>query len=1305
MEDNGCSVNNASESPFFMSQLLSKLDSRDNVDFGREMKRQSKEENVENLLDWLHQEASLRSRGKIDVENDDNLERSQRVVHQSRTENHANATSVPDDETCPLGCTEKHLLPACPAYQSSTVSLRWDAVKKHQRCRKCGLRSHHTNDCKQVAANNNNIQGSNGKEENSVKTVTGLCPVQKIKIQDVNGEFIEILAMLDSGSNTTEESITKTLQVYTVGRPCGNAKTISRKRVEEYSHLKPVTDKLHLSGDPIAKRNCFGWYALGQFDSTMTTDDVPRVQSVNVGTVIDGRVQVKMPWKENGPPKQSNYDIALKRMYSSERTFKKRNCFDSVEEEVQKLVDQGFVTKVPQEEVDHNKQEWYLPLQAVFMPEKTTKGPNYINSLTDVLIAWRWDNVAYSGDIRKMFNQVMALLLEASKELQEHAYVDDIAGSKLQESEAKQVTKDIDTILAKGQFEIKAWHSNHKDIDQSDGEESVDLLGHRWDKKHDTFSFKKNEIVSRHEHLTKRNCLAILAQLWDPLGLVSPVTVKFRIDLQELWSSGFVWDEILPESVQQRWMESLKSMNDLLSFNFDRQLKPSNSLGAPEIHGFSDGGELAYGAVVFLRWKLVDGSYCCVPVMTKSFVAPLKKKSIPRLELLGCLALTRMYDTCTKALDFAKIVECRKFFWVDSSTVLSWVKTPPREFRPFVSARVAEIQETVCVEDFHYIRSKSNPADALTRGIKPEHLESWLNGPDFLLQPESQWPKHEEEPEHINNGFSETAETKRERKIPKQTERIAEDTKFAETYSATAAPNDERKDNPILSQLLESCSTFHKVRKTLAFLFRFVQKVSKKSTKKGPLAVQELKDAEQQLFKWCQHKLDVRSLDKSIVAQEDNEGIIRAHGRLEDVRTLPAEMRNPIILPRDHPLVRLLILHLHDKRSHCGYKSLVHEIRKRFWIVGVRSTAKQLTRRCVTCRRLRKKPLEQLMGQVPSLRVAAGCPIFTNTALDMFGPVQIRLNRKTLKEAQVIIFTCMTTRAVHLELVTDKSTNTFLMAFRRFASSRGHPSTCWSDCGSNFVGAQEYLEEIKQNWDFERIKNTLTHEFSCDLKWEWNVPTTSHQNGVVESLIKSVRQALSVTCKNQSFTEEQWRTFLTEVTYIVNGRPLYPSSESVWESPPITPNDILLGQHNSPPQPTLEDRVNPRDLMRSTQKRIAEFWECWMRYFAPNLLPRNKWYRTRENVQIGDLVLQIDPKHRRTQWKMALVVATYPAAVEQAQALRSHPNQVYKYLLRIQTMVLSVAVGVICTGPEMIPGSEMIPGPEMIPKVVKLAPK
>jgi len=199
--------------------------------------------------------------------------------------------------------------------------------------------------------------------------------------------------------------------------------------------------------------------------------------------------------------------------------------------------------------------------------------------------------------------------------------------------------------------------------------------------------------------------------------------------------------------------------------------------------------------------------------------------------------------------------------------------------------------------------------------------------------------------------------------------------------------------------------------------------------------------------------------------------------------------------------------------------------------------AKAVVSKCVICRKLRRKPLDQLMGQVPCLRVAAGFPPFSNTAMDMFGPLQIRLNRRTLQEAQVVIFTC-TTRAIHLELVTHKTTEAFLMAFCRFACLRGHPNVCWSDCGSNFVGAREYLREVMQGWDIPKIQSTVSEEFACNFEWQWNTPHASHQNGIVESLIKSVRQALNSVSKNQVFTEEQWRTFLAETTYMINSRPL-----------------------------------------------------------------------------------------------------------------------------------------------------------------------
>jgi hypothetical protein len=114
--------------------------------------------------------------------------------------------------------------------------------------------------------------------------------------------------------------------------------------------------------------------------------------------------------------------------------------------------------------------------------------------------------------------------------------------------------------------------------------------------------------------ISKRNCLAFLAQLWDPLGFISPITIKFRIDLQELWSAGFSWDEILPQNIQTKWIENVQSMNQLLMFELDRKLKPNNAIGSPEVHGFSDGGEQAFGGVIYLRWKLDDGSYRCVAV-------------------------------------------------------------------------------------------------------------------------------------------------------------------------------------------------------------------------------------------------------------------------------------------------------------------------------------------------------------------------------------------------------------------------------------------------------------------------------------------------------------------------------------------------------------------------------------------------------------------------------------------------------------------------------------------------------------------
>ena len=245
MEDNiGCPVLESVEAPFLMSQLLSKLDPSDNSDFSREMKREGNEETVSNLITWLHQEASIRSRGKA---NTNTVERNEirRDKSPKKTENNAANSEDSDDGTCPLGCKTKHHLAACPKFQILTVNQRWEVVKQHWRCRKC-LRAHHTNDCKKpdgstcdkcrknhhrclhnektgetntslnpkappfpsqfqgpTPTSNGNIQGNAVYQKSKLKPVTGLCPVQKVKVMDKNGNSVEVLAMLDSGSNTS----------------------------------------------------------------------------------------------------------------------------------------------------------------------------------------------------------------------------------------------------------------------------------------------------------------------------------------------------------------------------------------------------------------------------------------------------------------------------------------------------------------------------------------------------------------------------------------------------------------------------------------------------------------------------------------------------------------------------------------------------------------------------------------------------------------------------------------------------------------------------------------------------------------------------------------------------------------------------------------------------------------------------------------------------------------------------------------------------------------------------------------------
>ena len=201
------------------------------------------------------------------------------------------------------------------------------------------------------------------------------------------------------------------------------------------------------------------------------------------------------------------------------------------------------------------------------------------------------------------------------------------------------------------------------------------------------------------------------------------MSIIFRIDLQDLWHRVVAWDQPLDESDIERWKAHAIQLQELVTFQVPRCLKPNDAVGQPQLPCFSDGGASGYGAVLWLRWTLADDTIAVNFVMAKALVAPLKIKSIRRLELMAAVIMSRLVKFLEDALQGIE----SKHFWVDSQTVLTWIRSASASFKPFVSARVQEIQDTHphFNDEFRYVPSSMNAADVLTKPLQVEDLSTW----------------------------------------------------------------------------------------------------------------------------------------------------------------------------------------------------------------------------------------------------------------------------------------------------------------------------------------------------------------------------------------------------------------------------------------------------------------------------------------------------------------------------------------------------------------------------------------------------
>ena len=293
------------------------------------------------------------------------------------------------------------------------------------------------------------------------------------------------------------------------------------------------------------------------------------------------------------------------------------------------------------------------------------------------------------------------------------------------------------------------------------------------------------------------------------------------------------------------------------------------------------------------------------------------------------------------------------------------------------------------------------------------------------------------------------------------------------------------------------------------------------------------------------------------------------------------------------------------------------------------------------CHRQKVKVAKQIMAPLPDIRLNMPLQAFAHTSVDYGGPFETIQGRgKKCEKRYLCLFTCLASRAVHLEMAYGLDTDSFLNAFFRFVNRRGVPVKMLSDRGTNFVGADKELKEIIRNLDRDKVKLKTA---SKGISWQFNPPYAPHWGGVHEIMIKSAKCAIYAVLKGADVNDEKLLTAFSGAEALINSRPLAYQSSHPADSPPLTPNHFLFGQVGGQFAPEVMDSVNYNinKRLRRIQELIRHFWQRWMREWLPSLSPRKKWFGENRDIEIGDVVLVISQDTQSGHWPLGMVTETF----------------------------------------------------------------
>lgn len=916
-------------------------------------------------------------------------------------------------------------------------------------------------------------------------------------------------------------------------------------------------------------------------------------------------------------------------------------------------------------------------------------GPTIQDDLMNILLRWRGHRIALASDIEKMYRQILvdkddwnyqrivwrnsesepirdyclqritfgnaAAPFMAIRTVQQLAkdeqgrfplaasaalsdfYVDDLMTGAHTVEKAVEMQHQLRKIMNAGGMSLRKWASNnldaldgvpneHRELKTEiaiDTDDTLKMLGVQWDPRRDEFRYKINLGPAKNEY-TKRELVSEVARLFDPLGWLTPVVIMAKIRLQQTWLAGIGWDEKIPTKMEEEWKEFRATLLHINNIKIPRYVGLGFDDVEYELHGFCDASMKAYAAVVFLKCKNKNGNVSVNIVAAKSRVAPVKTISLPRLELCGAVLLSEL----TAKIQDAWKRQMKIFAWTDSLITLAWITGNVQRWETFVANRVIKIREHISSENWRHVGTKENPADVASRGVDAEELQNhslWWHGPAWLAQSEIVTVPIE--------NLDTTEGTKRVRALHITTDSTYQDT-------------------------IRRFSSLDKAKRVLAVCLRFA-KNCRGERMNGPITVREIRKATTALIRWAQSidfAEEINQLSKgeeihkksSILALNpflDENGLLRVGGRIQN-QEMTYDRRHPALIAYGNILTQLIIRDAHLKTLHGGNTLTLSFIRQNFWILKAKRAVKTVLRSCVKCFKFRAEVRQQQMGNLPIQRTTQ-CRPFTNTGVDFCGPFDIKISGgrgcKTRK-GYIAVFVCLVTRAVHIEVVSDLTSQAFIAAMKRMMSRRGLVSQFFSDNGTNFVGADRIIQE-----EFATFKRQYGDEITSELarmgaEWHFIPPASPNFGGIWESGVKSVKYHLKRTIGEAKLTYEEMATVLNQIEACLNSRPICPISADPDDLQVLTPGHFLTGESLLlPPEPDLSGKSMQRlDRWKMCQRIKQDFWNIWSNEFLTRLQQRTKWLTKERNLATNDMVLVKDERLAAGSWPLGRIIDTYP---------------------------------------------------------------